>query len=271
MRTRSRITIAALALLFLVPVASAGIDSLWTDDATLLKQLAELIKIEQELQTVSDGVLKTAEATRDLVETYDYIRATVEEVQAYGPAALWKDLRSDLYDLYPGFELLNGSLDGWRRSRSPNPPDTYQMLSAVFGDLTEPLRKKEKQGKLDTRTLRLRQFEGAGALALASEAESATRKFDSDIAHLYDQAAQSRTGEESQVISAKAVLLVAAQNSHIIRLLSRGVRLEGVDSAIDYAHHIKAMNGAKRVSRTVLESGVKLAAPQPFMTFPGLW
>jgi len=241
------------------------------DDATLAQQLVELIGIHKQVVEVSNGVLKAAEATREIVDSYDFIRGTIEEVQEYGPVALWRDFRDDFYDLYPGFDLLDGNTKSWKGSRTKSPAKAYKVVSAVFGDLTGPLKKKERQGNIDTRVLRLRRFESAGALAIAEEAAQATKSYDDDVRHLYRQAETARTGEEADVLSAKASILIAAQNSHIIRLLSRGVRLDGVDAAIDYGRRVKSLNSARRVSRHVLEAGTKLAAPPTLMRFSAPW
>jgi hypothetical protein len=265
------VAFVALTVAFFRP-ARAGIDSLWMDDATLVQQLAELIGIHQQVKVVSDGVLKTAEASRDLVETYEFVRGTVEEVQAYGPKALWADFRQDLYNVYPGFELLDPHtpISRWKGSRTASPPKAYEVLTAVFGDLTYPLKEKERRGHVDTAALRLRQFEGAGALALAHDSEEATKKFDDDVRHLYEQAALARTGEEADVLSAKAMLVVAAQNSHIIRLLSRGIRMDGVDAAIDYGQEIKTLNGAETVTNRTGTAAKELAHAPRLMRFPAL-
>jgi hypothetical protein len=70
------------------------------------------------------------------------------------------------------------------------------------------------------------------------------------------------------VLSAKALLVVAAQNSHIIRLLSRGVRLAGVDAAIDYGNRIETLNEAARASETTGKAAEEFSKPPRLMRFP---
>jgi hypothetical protein len=91
-------------------------------------------------------------------------------VQAYGPEALWADFRRDFESQYPGFEILekSGNLGAWKGSRTSSPPQAYQVISAVFGDLTEPIRKREQEGKLNTASAsaaRIRKCRGTRARA----------------------------------------------------------------------------------------------------------
>ena len=61
--------------------------------------------------------------------------------------------------------------------------------------------------------------------------------------------------------------MVAAQNSQIIRLLSRGVRLDGVDAAIDYGQEIRSLNSAAQVTGKTSQAARELAKPAPLMRF----
>lgn len=246
--------LAALAVVAALwrPV-QAGIDSLWTDDATLVKQLAELMEINQELNLISDGILVTADATSDMLRIAGQARATFDEIQSYSPETFWRDLKADAYDHYPGFEYLetDKQLVHWKDSRARSPVKTYDLIGAVFADLTEPLKEQERKGDLDTKEMRLRKFEAAGALSLAGSAEEWTRTHDTYAQRLSEQAERLDAGDPAALLSAKSTLLVAAQNSHIIRLLARKVRLDGVENALAYGRRVRALNQVEQDKKSL--------------------
>ena len=265
------IPVAAIVLVAVLyrPVR-AGITSLWTDDATLVQQLVQLMKIREEMQAVSDGVMITARATQDVVHMYADITAAIDEVQQYGPEALWRDFREDLYNHYPGFRYLEGNhnlAEKWQYSRSRSPATTYEMIGAVFGDLSAPLREQERRGEIDTTDMRVQRHESAGALSQSSDALEATKAFDRDIEILLRQAEEARSGDEAAVLTAKAQVLAAAQNSHIIRLLSRSLRLDAVDEAIEYGARIRSMNRMEKTLKSSGEFAKKAIEPPSMMDF----
>ena len=168
------------------------------------------------------------------------------------------DAKTDLYNTYPGFEILlegpgSDALRNYERSRVRSPFAAYEMIGAVFGDLTAPLKeeiKKEGQPGMD-RTL-IRRYEAAGALALSAEAEAFTESSDKDAKELARLAADA-DADQSAHLSARALALIAVQNSHVIRLLSRRVRVDGIRDAILWGETVQAANDSDRTFKSTVE------------------
>jgi hypothetical protein len=264
-------TVAMCALLWR-PV-SAGITSLWTDDATLLKQLLELMQINDELSTVSGHTRLTAAATDELLRRHRDTDAAIAALHAFGPAASWRAFVPELYEHYPalGAFAAGQRLDRWQRTRSPSPMGAQNAIADVFGDIDAPLRARERRGDLDTQRMRILHFEAAGALSLANDAERATRGFDDDARVLLEQAESVGGGDEAAVLSAKALAQIAAQQSQIIRLLSRDLRIGGVEAALEYKAQIDGLRDMEAAGRGVnAHFGSAGEAPR-MMDFRRLW
>lgn len=253
--------------------AKAGVTSLWADDATLVKQLSELMKINDELSLISDGIKTTADATHNSLQLYLDTRAAIDELQSYSVGEFWSDFKRDVYNHYPGFEVLeaDNQIEAWKRLRGRSPFKTYEAISAVFGDLSEPLRKASREGRIDTKALEIQRFEAAGAFSLSEDANESTKEFDKDTAELLRLATSARSGQEAQIVSAKAAALQAAQNSHIIRLLSRRLRFDGIRSAMDYGERVKAYKQQAELAAGLRKSLDKAATPPKMMRFESLW
>jgi hypothetical protein len=217
------------------------------ENATLVQILAETLKMTQELKDLNDAASATAGIVGDLKDTYDKVNAGIDELQNYSFDSFVDDFRDDLYRTYPGFAQLEGAtqtLKHWDdTTHAQTPFRAYEAITAVVGDMTAPLRDDVHAGRANIDKTLILKGEAAGALALASNAEEATRDFDKETADLTEFAQTASPGQAQQV-SARAMLLVAAQNSHIIRLLSRSVRLDGVDKAFDAAARIQMHNAA---------------------------
>jgi hypothetical protein len=144
----------------------------------------------------------------------------------------------------------------------------YVAIRAVAGDMDAEVGGAAPPGRANIDRELILKGEAAGAFSIASTTEDATRTYDEKTKELGELVARGNVSPGlSQQISAQAMLLVAAQNSHIIRLLSRGVRLDGVDKALEYGERMKAKNhryDQARQTSTFVDDALK---PAPMMNF----
>jgi hypothetical protein len=243
------------------------------ENVTLVKVLAELMHVRQELESVNEAAHVTAELTYDIKDTYDRVNAGIDEIHEYSWGAFADDLRDDVYHTYPGIaELAYASekLRKWEDTHTQSPWTAYEAISAVAADVSEALDEDVAAGRASLDHEIVLRREAAGSFALASSAEHATHAFDAEMKQLLELAEDASPGMSEQ-ISARAQVLIAAQNSHIIRLLSRSVRLEGVDMALEYGQRVKAKNRVAETTDSVLDFVVRASSPQPFLTFQGVF
>jgi hypothetical protein len=251
--------------------ARAGL--LGEENVTLVQILAEITGAHSELEAVSDWAAVTATTTRDVLDLYAEVNAGIAELKGYSTDEFLDDLGEDLYQQYPGLgELRYASrdLDRWDQTRSRSPFTAYEAISAVAADLSAPLRDDVEAGRVDIdRTLVLRR-EAAGGFAAAHTAEDATRTFDELSRELHELAEDASPGQAAQ-ISARAQLAIMAQQSHMIRLLSRMVRLDGVDKAIAVGERIDAMNAAHARREQTQEIFLEAIDPPRMMRYDAAW
>jgi hypothetical protein len=267
---------ATLATLLTLSLARPALASLFGEEnLTLLRQLTELLQIHDELVRVSHGVVRTADAVEDVVHMASAARAAVDELKGYSIDRFLGDVQKDLYHTYPGAELLlEGSnsrrVAKWQNSHAQSPATTYEMIGAVFGDLSAPLKKRGRDGGLRTERAYIVRAEAAGALALAHQAETWTQAADEDAAEL---ARLSRDAGEAQAqhLSARALALIAVQNSHIIRLLARGVRTDGIKGALDWGQRAEGMNNRDALNDGVNETLGSVDPAPKMLAFPSLF
>ncbi len=245
------------------------------ENITLAQQLAELIKIHDQLVKVSQAVERGADVAEDIYENYELARGGVDELKSYTTDKFLRDFRKDVYKTYPGFEiLLEGSdsrrLRHWKNSHSRSPFTSYEMITAVFGDLTDPLIEREKRGELRMDRARIMRYEAAGALALSNEAEAWTKSADEDAMELY-RLAQDADADQAQHLSARALALIAVQNSHTIRLLSRSVRFDGIRGAMEWSKRVDAVKQREQLRGETGEALRRVSRPPRMMTFPEPW
>lgn len=241
------------------------------ENATLIKQLSELMQIREELQTMSEAAERSADAIEDVYDLYDQAQAAVDELKSYSTDKFVADLKKDLYRTYPGFELLlegptSSRMKHWKGSHARSPFTTYEMISAVFGDLTDPIKERARAGELSVDRAYLWRYESAGALALAADAEAWTESADEDALELYRLAADA-DADQAEHLSARALGLIAVQNSHIIRLLSRNVRLDGVRAAMEWGDRVEGLNNL-HAQEQAFEAYTKDLEPPRMMSFP---
>lgn len=216
------------------------------ENATLIQILAESIQMTEELQDLNDGMAVTAQVITDVRDTYNQVNAGIEEIKGYTFDSFLDDLKEDLYHQYPGFGELEGAsekLRHWEDTRARSPWTAYEAITAVAGDLTEPLREDARAGRVNLDREYILAGEAAGGFSVAYTSEEATRAFDKETEAL-TLLAQNASPGQSEQITARGIVLVAAQNSYIIRLLARGVRLDGVNMALDYAARMDQRNAA---------------------------
>jgi hypothetical protein len=214
------------------------------ENLTLTSMLVQLTKSEQALETANQIAGDAADLEHDLVQSYQEVNAGIQTLKGYSTEQFLQDLQKDFYQQYPGFaklEYASANMSHWNDTRASSPWTAYQAITAVAGDLTGPLRDDVRAGKVNVDDTLLLKAEAAGGFALASQAEAETKTYDSDIQelnHLYEASPSPGT---AQMVGVRANLLIAAQNSHIIRLLSRAVRLDAVNETVDYAHRLHSL------------------------------
>ncbi len=71
------------------------------------------------------------------------------------------------------------------------------------------------------------------------------------------------------MVAAHTNLLIAEQNSHIIRLLARAVRLDGVDEAVRAGERLSAMRDSYRRQDAAAAMATAALRPPSMMSFEG--
>lgn len=270
-RRRAPVLLVAgvLAPLLLVAIP-AGASLFGEENVTLTQQLVQLVGIHDELKIVSDAAQHSAEVAHDAYDLYQKARSGVDDLKRYTTDRFLADFKEDFYNQYPGFQVLveganSPQVRSWKDSRATSSFTAYQMISAVFGDLTDPLLKdKARSGTIETDRAYIWRYEAAGALALASEAEAWTKSSDKDAQDLYRMAANA-DAEQAQHLSGRALALIAAQNSHIIRLLARDVRFDGVRGAMEWAQRVGALNRSLKTRDQMSDTFGEVGKPPPMI------
>ena len=128
------------------------------------------------------------------------------------------------------------------------------------------MRKDVAAGKQSLDEEILLRGEAAGGLAAAYTAEQATEAFDKQVKSMASLASSASPGQAAQ-ISARAELMVVAQQSYVMRLLARAVRLHTVDSTLEYSRRIQARNSAYEQRDTTLAFAKETLAPPALINF----
>jgi hypothetical protein len=262
---------AAAALLCLHPVSRASIFG--EENITLAAILTQATKSYHELRTITDTVADSVEVATELVDAYERVNAGIDELRSYSVDAFLRDFKGDVYALYPGLERIeHGSarLKDWDRTRTDSPFTAYEAISALAGDLTQPLRDDVEAGRRSIDRELILQREAAGGFALADVSESSTRAYDREIQRLRDRYQRSASPGTASMIAAHTNLIVAEQNSHIIRLLARTVRLDGVNKALSAAERIGALRDSYRRGEATQALVVDALRPPPMMRFQAM-
>src|SRR5207247_1349897 len=138
---------------------------------------------------------------------------------------------------YPGFgqlEHASRQLGRWDSSHTRSPVRAYEAITAVFGDVTAPLRDEIEAGRANVDRELLLKGEAAGALAAAHTAEEDSETFDRQAKEFYDLYTADGSPGASEQLQARTNLMLVKQQSYIMRLLARTTRLQSVDAALTY-------------------------------------
>jgi hypothetical protein len=234
------------------------------ENTTLVQLLVQSLRMNQQMAELSSTASKMADYAQDLVSTYKRVNAGIEAIRNYDFESFTSDVRSDLYNQYPGFaklEMASQSLAHWDDTRAGSPWSAYQAITAAVGDASRALRDDVATGRTRIDQELILAGEASGGFAAAHTAEQVTEKFDRDVAAL-NRLAKSASPAQAEQISARASLMLAAQNSYMMRLLARAVRLDAVGASIDYATRMSARNSSYAV-RDETESFLKEANRPP--------
>jgi hypothetical protein len=238
--------VAALALVGVNYVPKAWGSMFGEENATLAQILIQTLNATEELRKLNDAAHNTAMVMDDMRNTYQQVNAGIDELRSYSFDSFLDDFKKDVYHQYPGIGELAGASERLKRwdedTHTRSPFTAYEAISAVAGDVAPLLRQRIATGQVNVDEELILAGEGAGALAIATTAEEATIAFDRETMALTRMVQTANPGASEQV-SARAMVLLAAQNSHIIRLLSRTVRLEGVDRALEYGARMQGRAG----------------------------
>lgn len=274
---RTTLPIAAAALLYVLFAYRPGWASPVTEDLTLFEILVQVTNSAKTLQDVSDAAQHTARAIDDTRKLIDAVQGGYEELARYTDDAFLRDFKRDAYRHYPGLELLvegpsSQKLRYWAQGRPRTPATAYEMISATFQDFSEAVKGQAKDGTIDLDRAYLYRYEGAGALSLAEESDAwaieATRSAH-DLAAL--AASPDLNPGQAQVLSAKAQALMAVQNLHIVRLMARRVRLDGIRSAMAWGDSVAARNGDANQEGARTQFFEQSLSPPGLMQFSPPW
>jgi hypothetical protein len=261
---------ASIALLFLVLVGLLAVAPVWgsmfgEENTTLVQMLVQLLQIQDGMSELNKVAGQIGDTANSLLSTYQQVNAGIDALRNYSFDAFLNDLKVDVYKQYPGFAKLENAsrrLAAWDDKAFTSSPFTaYEAIGAVVGDATERLRRDVATGSINIDEELLLRGEAAGGIASAYTAEQATEAFDKQVKDL-SALARSATPAQATQLSARAGLMLAAQQSHVMRLLARTVRLQSLDSALEYGRRIHARNSAYEQRDTVAALAKEsLAAP----------
>ncbi len=272
MTRRKKITLCLLAVsvfALLATAAKAGIFGFSGDEVLLGQLLTESIKETTELKDIASTAANTVQAAEDLLDTYNRINAGIEELTNYSLGEFVSDFKRDVYHLYPDLAKIEGGskrLAHWENTHTSSPFTAYEAISAVAVDLSAPLKQGVKEGKINVDREILRRTEAAGGFALATAAEESSQGYDKAIERL-ESLYTTRTPGAAAMVTAETNLLIARQNSAIIRLLARSVRLDGVSKVLTADEHLGAIQSNQK---HLEEAGVfakEAVKPPKMMTF----
>ena len=201
------------------------------------------------------------------------MNAGIDELSNYSVDSFLHDFKDDIYHLYPGLakiEYGSARLGRWDQTHSSSPFTAYEAISAIAGDLTQPLRADVKAGRRSIDKELILQTEAAGGFALANVAETSTKNYDDEIAKLRKEYERKESPGSAAMIAAHSNLILAEQNSQIIRLLARSVRLDGVDKAMRASEQLGAVKDTYRRDTASQDLAKDALTPPPMMKFGDL-
>lgn len=273
----SSIALAALLAGLVVTAPKPAHASIFGEEnVTLVKQLTELLKIRKELELINDGIQATADAVEDSYRLYYAAQGAWEEISNYGTDDFLRDFKRDLYRYYPGFELViegkeSRRLKRWSSMRPRSPVKPYELISVVFADLTDPML-EDDDPLTDAHLAEIFHAEAAAVLLLHQDTEEWLADADKSAAALAELAEDPDLNPgKAQIVQARALALIATQNSHTLRLLSRRTRLDGLYSAIEYGRRLRAYHDYRRHGAQSETYFRRVSQPPTFMRFERLF
>ncbi len=222
------------------------------ENITLVQQLSELMGISRNtLNTLAEaraGVDMAIEAREDVYRA----KAAVEELSEYTTDRFITDFKNDVLKTYPDLDYIirktgSGGLTDWQSTNMRTPMGSYELIGRVFGEVTQDVQDAQAEGLVKTEGATLYRYEAAASLTAAENATVFLKSSDADLETLVAQL-NGATKEEAIVINAKIQAIVAAQNSHLIRLQARAIRREGVQDARKYRSSMKGIEAAVQFS-----------------------
>ena len=267
---RARIFVGAFVFVALVGVAPVWASMFGEENTTLIHMLVQLFQIESDMTELNKAASEAADTANALLSAYQQVNAGINAIKSYSLDAFLDELKTDLYRQYPGFAKLEGAsrkLASWDdKSFTSSPLTAYDAIGAVVGDATDPLRKDVASGKQNIDEELMLRGEAAGGLAAAYTAEQATEAFDGQVKDLVGLARSASPAQAAQ-ISARAGLMVAAQQSHLMRLLARTVRLHAIDAGLEYGRRIHARSSAYEQRDTTVAFAQEAMSPPALINF----
>lgn len=268
------VRVAACALV--VGAGTVGYASVFGEEnLTLVQQLSELIGINRNtydsLRETREGIDLAREAADDARRA----QMLVADLQSYTTDRFIEDFKRDVLKTYPDLDYIirATSAEGlreWQDSKMRSPMGSYELIGRVFGEVTEELREEQEEGLVQMEGAVLYRYEAAASLTAASDADMFIDKSDQDIEVLVAQL-NGATREEAIVIQAKIQAVVAAQNSHMLRLMSRMVRREGVEDARHYQGSMQTLQVGSEMQKGRRNMAESVSKPPSFMHFDASW
>jgi hypothetical protein len=272
MTPRKKLTVIGSGIFvfaLLTTAAKAGFLGFGGEEVLLGQLLSESIKETAELKNIAATAANAVEAAEDLLDSYNKINAGIDELKHYSLSEFLSDFKKDVYHLYPELGRVEGGsrrLLNWDKTHTTSPFTAYEAISAVAVDLSPSLRKDVKEGRVNIDREILRRTEAAGGFALASASEETTQGYDRAIERL-ESLYRTRTPGSAAMVTAETNLLIARQNSAIIRLLARAVRLDGVSKVLTADEHLGALRSNQKHLEEAGTFAKEAVKPPRMMTF----
>lgn len=250
--------------------------SIFGEESIILgKQLVKLYAIStntyKTFTEVREGVDLALEA-RD--EAYQ-AKALVEELHSYTTDRFITDFKRDVLKTYPDLSVVisdSGSkgLADWTAANMRTPMGSYELIGKVFGEISEDVQSASREGRANVDSTTLYRYEGAAALTASDAANQFIQKSDEDIEVLARQL-DGATKEEAIVLQAKMDSVIAAQNSHLIRMRSLELRRQGMLDAMKYKRSAESIDFALKMETDQKEVAQSLNAKPSMMEFSSDW
>jgi hypothetical protein len=260
--------VAGVALVILFRASGASVFG--EENLTLGQILFQSLKQTEELKAITDTTGETVNLVGNLVDTYSRVNAGIDELSHYSVDSFLHDFKDDVYNLYPvlaKIEYGSARLQNWDQTHTSSPFTAYEAISAIAGDLTQPLRDDVKAGRRSIDKELILQTEAAGGFALANVAELSTKNYDQEIAKLRSEYERNPSPGTAAMITAHTNLILAQQNSQLIRLAARTVRLDGVDKSMRASDQLGAVRDTYRRDKASQDLAKDALAPPPMMNF----